>query len=67
MSINKYIASVVKERGLKIKALAERAGIPYDHLSKSLNCKRKLTGEELLKLCTYLEIDIKNFPRIDAS
>ena len=67
MEINKYISSVVEKRGLKIKALAERVGIPYDYLAKSLNCKRRLTGEELVKLCTYLEIEIKDFPNTNAS
>ena len=51
--LDAYIA----EQGMRIKYVAEKAGIPYQRLQAALNGTRKIKADELVALCSFLEVD----------
>lgn len=57
MEINLRLREIIEQRGIKQSFICEKIGMTADCLSRILNGARKITGEELLDLCTLLEID----------
>ena len=51
----------IAELGMTSKAVAEKAGIPYQNFSASLLCHRKITGSELLSICSVLGLQFADF------
>lgn len=47
----------IRERGMTIRAVSEKTGIPYSHLQTSLKGTREMRADEFLKLCVQLEIN----------
>jgi transcriptional regulator with XRE-family HTH domain len=60
MDINLRLKEIIESRGIKQAFICSKINMTADTLSKILNGSRKITGEELLNLCDFLEID----PRI---
>ncbi len=48
------------ERGLSLRALSARAGLPYSTLSKLENGKMGLTYDKLIRLAQALKVDLKD-------
>src|SRR6476620_4439848 len=48
------------ERGLSLRALSARAGLPYSTLSKLENGKMGLTYDKLIRLAQGLNVDLKD-------
>jgi transcriptional regulator with XRE-family HTH domain len=48
------------ERGLSLRALSARAGLPYSTLSKLENGKMGLTYDKLIRLAQALNLDLKD-------
>ena len=57
MDINKRIAEIVVERGIKQSFLAEKTGLSNDAISTLLRCKRKMSASEFLNICDVLNIE----------
>ena len=51
----------IKEKGLKINAVAKWLDISPSYLSRKLKGKRNFRPEELGLLANYLQVDIKEF------
>ena len=56
------VQSAIQERGMTIREVSIKTGIPYYKLQISLNGKRHLRVEEFLTLCALLKLD----PRMAA-
>jgi|GEM_PF-1479827 len=61
MSVEAKIKQAICEKGLRFNYVAEKAGINYVWLNKSLNGKRRMTANELIGLCVVLNLDIDDF------
>lgn len=57
MNINAELKKIVEERGIKQSRICEKTGMTADAVSRILNSTRKITGEELLDICEFLNID----------
>lgn len=53
------LEKVIEERGLKKKAVAEKAGIRADKLSKILNGKNRMFAEEMASICGVLDMTVE--------
>lgn len=51
---SKGVKSIIAENGFKQKAIAERAGLEPDVLSKILNGKRRIFADEAASICGAL-------------
>lgn len=61
MDINKRIAKIVEERGIKQSFLCEKTGLSADAISSLLRCKRKISAGEFLDICDALGVDPSTF------
>ena len=50
------VRNAITEKGMTIKAVAEKAGIPTQNLSASLCGRRRLLATEFIGLCRVLGI-----------
>lgn len=57
MTTEKKLADYISVQGLKIKYVAEKAGIPYQRLQSALNGGRKIKTDEFLAVCAVLGAD----------
>jgi transcriptional regulator with XRE-family HTH domain len=57
---SRAIRQVRVAKGLSLRALSARAGLPYSTLSKLENAKMALTYDKLIKLAQALNVDIKD-------
>lgn len=57
---SRAIRDVRVSRGLSLRALSARAGLPYSTLSKLENGKMALTYDKLIRLAQALNVDIKD-------
>lgn len=55
------IKNRIKENGVTLTFLHRRTGIDVDTISKCLLHKRKIKGDELIKLAIELGLEIKDF------
>ena len=56
-SIKKYL----DENGIKYSFVANEAKIPLNVFSTMINCKRRITAEEYIKICSVLKLDPNYF------
>jgi len=63
MTPEKWIAAKIKESGLKIYFVAEKAGIDNKNLSATLNGRRRFKVEEFLSVCRALSLDPTAYTR----
>ena len=61
MKINKMIADIVEQRGIKQTYIAERTGLTVDAVSRIMRSERKLGAEEFLKICELLNVSPESF------
>lgn len=57
MRINKLLAEIVEQRGIKQIYIAEKTGMSQDVISKILRSERKISAEEFLLICEALDIN----------
>ena len=64
------VAKYVADKGISIKKISERTGIPYNSLYNSLmntRRKRELRADEFMAVCIFIGIDPMLFADKDAS
>lgn len=61
MDCNKKIADYLKENGITQKFLSDKTGIEVEKVSNIVNGKRKITGDELISVCTVLGLSLDYF------
>lgn len=64
------VAKYVADKGISIKKISERTGIPYNSLYNSLmntRRKRELRADEFMAVCIFIGIDPMFFADKDAS
>lgn len=66
MTAEEKIAARIAENGVRIKFVANKAGIPYNRLQPSLKGHRRLTLNEFLAVCAALDVNPMDY-RPDAS
>jgi transcriptional regulator with XRE-family HTH domain len=57
LKVKKYL----DENGIKYSYLSEKAGIPMNLLSPTLNGKRKMSVEEYFRICEVLGLPAETF------
>jgi len=62
--ISNYLKEYFKERKISQYDLERRTGINHSKINLSLNNKRKLTAEELLKISIEYDIDLNKIKEI---
>ena len=64
------VAKYVADKGISIKKISERTGIPYTSLYNSLmntRRKRELRADEFMAVCIFIGVDPMLFADKDAS
>lgn len=64
MPLEQKLTSLIKERGIKLTAIAEKTQIPYQTLYDSLFNKKKrreLRSSELIAVCAFLNVSPMEF------
>lgn len=51
------IAGAIRKRGMTVKAVSSKTGIPYNKLQPTLSGHRNLRVDEFLALCALLKVD----------
>ena len=51
------ISNIIKERGITLRAVSRKTGIPYGKLQPSMKGNRDLRADEYLGLCAFLNLD----------
>ena len=54
------IKTLVSQKGITYAAISRETCIPIDALSKTFLGKRKLTAEEMVKICSFIGIDLND-------
>lgn len=65
-NVTKNVATYVKEKGINLSKMARDTKIPYSALYTSLcddGRERALRADELLDICSYLEVDPRSFSK----
>ena len=62
--INQTFKSIVASKGLKMTKVSEVTGIEYQRLNRIFNQNAVMAASELLVLCSFLEIDPREFMRV---
>ena len=55
------IKEYISQKGLKLGAVANKAGIPRNTFSAMVNGKRKITVEEYVRICAALGVPFEQF------
>lgn len=55
-----------EDRGMTIRALSNKSGVPEDALYNILGHKRKMTASELLSLSAALDLTFDDYSRQEA-
>ncbi len=63
MTPEKWIAEKIKEKGLKICFVSEKAGIDPKVMSAILNSRRKFKVEEFFGVCEAMNIDPNGYSK----
>ena len=61
MTPERMIDMEIKDRGMTIKAVSIRTGIPYSKLQPSMRGRRELRADEYMKLCALLDVDPRGY------
>lgn len=65
----KRLAKYIADKGMSIKNISEKTGIPYSALYDSLsntNRNRELRADEFMEICKFLEKKPEDFAEEDA-
>lgn len=57
MTMEEKLDAYISGHGMKIKFVAQKAGIPYQRLQTSLNGTRKIKADEFIAVCETLGVD----------
>lgn len=60
MNVAEKLKKIADDRGIKYSAIASNTGIPVDLISKSFLGKRKLIADEMLLICGYMNVDMRD-------
>ena len=52
------IATLIHNKGIKLTYLSQKTGIKDELLRRALNGSRKMSGDELVKVCKVANIEI---------
>ena len=61
MTPEQMIENEINERGMTLKAVSIKTGIPYSRLQPSMRGRRELRADEYLRLCALLNLDPRGF------
>lgn len=61
MTPEQMIENEINERGMTLKAVSNKTGIPYSRLQPSMRGKRELRADEYLRLCALFKLDPRGF------
>ena len=61
MNVSKVISSKAERRGISCAELARRTGMNKEVLRRCLRGKRAIRADELLRLCSELEMSMSDF------
>ena len=61
MDVEKKLNDYIVSKCVKIQPLANKAGVPYQTLYRSLKGCQELKASEFLAVCSVLEVDPKSF------
>lgn len=63
MEVNKKLKKYLEENGIKQSFLEEKTGISQEKISNMMTGKRKITADELSKICQALKVSADLFLR----
>lgn len=63
--LSNYLKEYFKERKITQDEIEERTGIVRCKINLSLNGKRKLTAEELIKIAMAFDLDLNKIKELD--
>ena len=63
--ISNYLKKYFKEKNISQYEVERRTGISQSKINLSLNGKRKLTADELIKIAIVFEIDLNKIKRLN--
>lgn len=61
MTPEKWLSAKIKESGLKIYFVAQKAGMDPKHLSAVINFHRKVKAEEFVVLCSVIGVNAMDY------
>ncbi len=61
--MNEHIKSIIDNKGLIHKFVAEKANIPRKSFSAAMNGRRRITVEELVRLSQVLDVTLDELVR----
>lgn len=64
MTVERWIAEQIAQRGIKQKWLAERAGMTEQKLSSCLTGRRNFKTKEFLSVCVAADINPLDYPGV---
>lgn len=62
--ISNYLKKYFKENGITQQEVSDRTGIERPKVNLSLNGKRKLTADELIKIAIVFDLDLNKIKEI---
>lgn len=57
MLVEERIAMEIKNKGITLKAVSAKSGVPYSKLQPSLKGRRELRADEFLSICAVLNLE----------
>ena len=60
MSVAVRLKEIISDAGMTYTALSKKTGISVDALSRSFLEKRKLRADEMIAICTVMNIDLSD-------
>ena len=57
MNSAEFVKKAIKDSGVTLTFLSKKTGISVDSLSRTVNGKRRLLADELVKICLVLNIN----------
>ena len=61
MEVEKRLSEIISDRCLNVKALASKAGINYQALTRCLRCEQELKADDFLAVCQIAGINPCDF------
>lgn len=62
--VSNYLKKYFKENGITQQEVSDRTGIERPKVNLSLNGKRKLTADELIKIAIAFDLDLNKIKRL---
>lgn len=60
MNVANRLQEIIHDSGVSYTYIAKKTGITTNAISRSLSGKRRLSAEELVAICSVMQIDINN-------